>query len=87
MAIAKRSSHRKATVAVARELAVITHAMSGDGTFSGGDPTAAPGGCPRAQPLLRRASCFAVTHEMMTDRTSAKRRTAAIAGGARRGNF
>jgi transposase len=41
MAIAKRFSHRKATVAVAREPVVIMHAMSGDGTFSGGDPTAA----------------------------------------------
>jgi transposase len=33
MAIAKRTSHRKATVAVARKLAVIMHAMWVDGTF------------------------------------------------------
>jgi transposase len=42
MAIAKRASHRKATVAVARKLAVIMHAMWVDGTFYCGDPTAAP---------------------------------------------
>ena len=42
MAIAKRSSHRKATVAVARKLAVIMHAMWVDGTFYCGDPTATP---------------------------------------------
>jgi transposase len=42
MAIAKRSSHRKATVAVARKLAVIMHAMWVDGTFYCGDPTAKP---------------------------------------------
>jgi hypothetical protein len=33
IAIAKRSSHRKATVAMARKLAVIMHAMRVDGTF------------------------------------------------------
>ena len=33
LSIAKRSSHRKATVAVARKLAVIMHAMWVDGTF------------------------------------------------------
>jgi transposase len=36
----KRSNHRKATVAVARKLAVIMHAMWLDGTFYCGDPTA-----------------------------------------------
>jgi transposase len=40
MAIARRSSHRKATVAVARKLAVIMHAMWVDGTFYCGDPAA-----------------------------------------------
>lgn len=40
MAIAKRSSHRKATVAVARKLAVIMHAMWTGGTFYCGDPSA-----------------------------------------------
>ena len=67
LAIAKRSSHRKATVAVARKLAVIMHAMWVDGTFYRGDRrqprrTSAP------TPPLRRASCCAVTHERwMTD--------------------
>jgi transposase len=42
LAIARRASHRKATVAVARKLAVIMHAMWVDGTFYCGDPTAAP---------------------------------------------
>jgi transposase len=42
MAIAKRSSHRKATVAVARKLAVIMHAMWVNGTFYCGDPEANP---------------------------------------------
>jgi transposase len=41
LAIAKRTSHRKATVAVARKLAVIMHAMWVDGTFYCGDPDAA----------------------------------------------
>lgn len=40
-ALAKRGSHRKATVAVARKMAVIMHAMWTDGSFyqggSGGD--------------------------------------------------
>jgi len=40
MALAKRSCHRKATVAVARKLAVIMHAMWVDGTFYCGDPAA-----------------------------------------------
>jgi transposase len=40
LAIAKRTSHRKATVAVARKLAVIMHAMWTSGTFYCGDPTA-----------------------------------------------
>jgi len=40
LAIAKRSSHRKATVAVARKLAVIMHAMWVDGTCYCGDPDA-----------------------------------------------
>ena len=40
LAIARRSSHRKATVAVARKLAVIMHAMWVDGTFYCGDPAA-----------------------------------------------
>ena len=38
LALAKRSSHRKATVAVARKLAVVMHAMWVDGTFYYGDP-------------------------------------------------
>ena len=42
LAIAKRASHRKATVAVARKLAVIMHAMWVDGTFYCGDPEASP---------------------------------------------
>lgn len=40
LALAKRSSHRKATVAVARKLAVIMHAMWTSGTFYCGDPDA-----------------------------------------------
>ena len=40
LAIAKRTSHRKATVAVARKLAVIMHAMWVDGTFYCGDSAA-----------------------------------------------
>ena len=40
MALAKRFCHRKATVAVARELAVIMHAMWVEGTFYRGDPAA-----------------------------------------------
>jgi transposase len=40
LAVAKRSSHRKAVVAVARKLAVIMHAMWVDGTFYCGDPNA-----------------------------------------------
>lgn len=39
-AIAKRSCHRKACVAVARKLAVIMHAMWSDGTFYVGDSAA-----------------------------------------------
>ncbi|MGY4223249.1 hypothetical protein ACVMIH_000610 [Bradyrhizobium sp. USDA 4503] len=39
--LAKRSSHRKATVVVARKLAVIMHAMWTSGTFYCGDPDAA----------------------------------------------
>lgn len=40
LALARRSSHRKATVAVARKLAVIMHAMWRGGTFYCGDPSA-----------------------------------------------
>jgi transposase len=40
LAIAKRTSHRKATVAVARKLAVIMHAMWTSGTFYCGDTAA-----------------------------------------------
>jgi transposase len=40
LALAKRAGHRKATVAVARKLAVIMHAMWLDGTFYCGDPDA-----------------------------------------------
>jgi transposase len=40
MAIAKRTSYRKATVAVAWKLAVIMHAMWVDGTFYCGHPDA-----------------------------------------------
>lgn len=40
LALAKRSCHRKATVAVARKLAVIMHAMWTDGTCYVGDVTA-----------------------------------------------
>ncbi len=40
LALPKRASHRKATVAVARKLAVIMHAMWVDGTFYCGDPDA-----------------------------------------------
>jgi hypothetical protein len=39
-AIAKRSCHRKACVAVARKLAVIMHAIWTDETFYVGDPAA-----------------------------------------------
>lgn len=39
-AIAKRSCHRKACVAVARKLAVVMHAMWSDGTFYVGDSAA-----------------------------------------------
>jgi transposase len=40
LVIARRASHRKAIVAVARKLAVIMHAMWVDGTFYCGDPDA-----------------------------------------------
>ncbi|WP_426443162.1 IS110 family transposase [Bradyrhizobium genosp. P] len=40
LVLAKRSSHRKATVAVARKLAVIMHAIWSSGTFYCGDPDA-----------------------------------------------
>ena len=40
LSIAKRAGHRKATVAVARKLAVIMHAMWVDGTFYCADPAA-----------------------------------------------
>lgn len=42
-AIAKRSCHLKACVAVARKLAVIMHAIWSDGTFYVGDPAADQG--------------------------------------------
>jgi transposase len=48
--IAKRSCHRKATVAVARKLAVIMHAMWVDGTFYCGDSA------PRAADVGARAA-------------------------------
>ena len=51
LAIRKRSSHRKATVAVARKLAVIMHAMWIDGTFYCGDPDA-----PKADVTARTAA-------------------------------
>jgi transposase len=38
--LAKRSCHHKATVAVARKLAVVMHAMWSDGTVYIGDPAA-----------------------------------------------
>lgn len=41
-AIAKRSCHRKACVAVARKLAVIMHAIWSDATFYAGDAAATP---------------------------------------------
>jgi transposase len=50
LALAKRSCHRKATVAVARKLAVIMHAMWIDGTFYCGDPAA------RAEDVSARAA-------------------------------
>ncbi|MFC3321385.1 IS110 family transposase [Mesorhizobium cantuariense] len=40
LVLAKRGCQRKATVAVARKLAVIMHAMWTDGTFYAGDPAA-----------------------------------------------
>ena len=45
-AIAKRSCHRKACVAVARKLAVIMHAIWTDGTFYLGDSAAPKRCCP-----------------------------------------
>jgi transposase len=59
LAIARRASHRKAVVAVARKLAVIMHAMWIDGTFYCGDPTATPAdvrarAAVKASKLLRR---------------------------------
>lgn len=42
MELAKRSCHRKATVAVARKLAVIMHVMWQDGTFYDGGPSVDP---------------------------------------------
>lgn len=61
LAIAKRASHRKAVVAVARKLAVIMQAMWVDGTFCG-DPTAVPADV-WPTPRSRRASCCAVMHK------------------------
>ena len=53
LAVAKRSNHRKATVAVARKLAVVMHAMWVDGTFYCGDPA------PRAADVSARAAAKA----------------------------
>ena len=39
-AVAKRAGHREATIALARTLAVIMHAICVDGTFYCGDPAA-----------------------------------------------
>ena len=43
LAIAKRAGHRKATVAVARKLATIMHAMWRGGTYYCGDPSPSAG--------------------------------------------
>ncbi|MEK9285755.1 hypothetical protein MTR72_40265, partial [Bradyrhizobium sp. ISRA442] len=62
LAIAKRTSHRKATVAVARKLAVIMHAMWVDGTFYCGDPGGLAGGrartCRRQGAQAARSPCM-----------------------------
>jgi transposase len=55
LAIAKRMSHRKACVAVARKLAVIMHAMWVDGTFYCGDAAARAADVARAPPPRRRS--------------------------------
>ncbi|MGY4596966.1 hypothetical protein ACVWXL_004712 [Bradyrhizobium sp. GM22.5] len=70
MAIAKRTSHRKATVAVARKLAVIMHAMWVDGTFYCGDPGRIGGGRERTRcrqtTQAARSPCM-INREQNTD--------------------
>ncbi|MGY3413666.1 hypothetical protein ACVWZV_009833 [Bradyrhizobium sp. GM5.1] len=64
LALAKRSSHRKATVAVARKLAVIMHAMWTSGTLYCGDSARTPRRrrcMPKQQ--LSSANCSGPTHE------------------------
>ncbi len=56
LALAKRSCHRKATVAVARKLAVIMHATWTDGTCYVGD-AAASASDRAAHATGRMASC------------------------------
>ncbi|MDK1494272.1 IS110 family transposase [Sinorhizobium sp. 7-81] len=53
-ALAKRGCHRKATVAVARKLAVIMHAMWCDGTVYVGDPMASASDAAAQAHLKRR---------------------------------
>jgi hypothetical protein len=52
LALARRSCHRKPTVAVARKLAVIMHAMWADGTCYVGDAAASTSD--RAAPAARK---------------------------------
>ena len=47
--LAKRGCHRKATVAVARKMAVVMHAMWRDGTVYVGDADGARSRCRRAR--------------------------------------
>jgi len=66
-----RSSHRKATVAVARKLAVVMHAMWVDGTFYCGDP--APRAADVSAPPPRTANCLGLTHEHGRSEASQRR--------------
>jgi hypothetical protein len=65
LALAKRSCHRKATVAVARKLAVIMHAMwTEPATSATWQPARAIG---RRTPLGRMAACWELRHEHAPD--------------------
>jgi hypothetical protein len=57
LALAKRSCHRKATVAVARKLSVIMHALWANGTCYVGD-AAASASDRAARARGRMASCW-----------------------------
>jgi hypothetical protein len=70
LALARRSCHRKPTVAVARKLAVIMHAMWTDGTCYVGDAADTPAIAQHAPPA-RMANCWEPRHERAPDTSDA----------------